>query len=173
MRLSFAEVAFSCGEGADFDEVVGEDAVSAPGSGSVDAGEFGAVPAVAAFDVVDPTLRSGPPFHLLAEGASVFELAARRARFSRSWDRDAAYAEVVQVVFHRCLAVAAVGSDCARSVSGAGGDPCDRRDQLRGICGVSDLDVVVEDDSVGVVDDLGFVAKLDGLAQAPLPEPRG
>jgi hypothetical protein len=40
---------FSCGEGADLDEVVGEDAVSAPGSGSDDAGEFGAVPAVAAF----------------------------------------------------------------------------------------------------------------------------
>ena len=38
----------SCGEGPDLDEVVSEDAVSAPGSGSADAGEFGAVPAVVA-----------------------------------------------------------------------------------------------------------------------------
>jgi hypothetical protein len=42
-------VSVSCCEGADLDEVVSEDAVSAPGSGSADAGEFGAVPAVAAF----------------------------------------------------------------------------------------------------------------------------
>jgi hypothetical protein len=49
-----AVVWFSCGEGADLDEVVGEDAVSAPDSGAVDAGEFGAVPAEAAFEVVDP-----------------------------------------------------------------------------------------------------------------------
>jgi hypothetical protein len=65
-------------EGADLDEVVGEDAVSAPGSGSVEAGEFGAVPAVAAFDVVDPSFGPGAPFELLAEGSPVFELAARR-----------------------------------------------------------------------------------------------
>jgi hypothetical protein len=51
-------------------------------------------------------------------------------------------------------------------VSGAGGDPCDRRGQLLGVCGVPDLDVVVEDDPVGVVDDLGFVAEFDGFAQA-------
>jgi hypothetical protein len=41
-------VGFSCRGGADLDEVVGEDAASTPGSGSVDAGEFGAVRAVAA-----------------------------------------------------------------------------------------------------------------------------
>ena len=50
-----ARVWVSCGEGPDLDEVVSEDAVSAPGSGSADAGEFGAVPAVASFDVVDPS----------------------------------------------------------------------------------------------------------------------
>jgi hypothetical protein len=62
-------------EGADFDEAVGEDAVSAPGSGSVDPGELGAVPTVASFDVVDPSFGSSPPFDLLAEGSPVFELA--------------------------------------------------------------------------------------------------
>ena len=66
----------SCGQGADLDEVVGEDALSAPGSGAVDAGEFGAVPAVASFEVVDPAFGSGAPFDLVAEGSPVFELAA-------------------------------------------------------------------------------------------------
>jgi hypothetical protein len=163
----------SCGEGADLDEVVGEDAVSAPGSGSVDAGEFGAVPAVASFDVVDPSFGSGPPFDLLAECSSVFEFAARGAGFTRAWDRYAAHAKIVQVAFHRCLAVAAVGGDRPWGVSGAGGDACDRRDQLRGICGVADLDGVIEDDPVGIVDDLGFVAELDRFAQAPFADRAG
>src|SRR5258705_5340918 len=116
-------VSVSCCEGADFDEIVGEDAVSAPGSGSVDAGEFGAVPAVASFDVVDPPFGSGPPFDLLAERSAVLEFAARRCWFTHAGDRHTAYAQVVQVAFHRCLAVAAVGGDGAGRVSGAGGDP--------------------------------------------------
>jgi hypothetical protein len=66
LPLESSGVGFSCREGADLDEVVGEYAVSAPGSGSVDAGEFGSVPPVASFDVVDS---SGPPFDLLAEGS--------------------------------------------------------------------------------------------------------
>lgn len=70
-----------CGECSALDRVVGEDAVSAPGSGAGDGGEFGAVPAVAAFDVVDPAFGSGSPFDLVAEGSSVFELAARGAGF--------------------------------------------------------------------------------------------
>ncbi len=40
--------------------------MSAPGSGAGDAGEVGAVPAVAAFDVVDAAFESGSPFDLLA-----------------------------------------------------------------------------------------------------------
>jgi hypothetical protein len=43
----------SCSERADLDEVVGQDAVSAPGASAIDAGELGSVPAVAAFEVVD------------------------------------------------------------------------------------------------------------------------
>src|SRR5271169_4458739 len=121
-------VLVSWGEGADLDEVVSEDAVSAPGSGAVDAGQFGAVPAVASFEVVDPSFGSGAPFHLVAEGSSVFELAARGAGFTGSWDRDAAHAEPVQVVFDRGLAVTAVGGDRAWCVPGAGSDPFDRRD---------------------------------------------
>ena len=47
---------FSRCEGADLDEVVGEDAVSAPGSRTLDAGQFGAVPAEASFEVVDSSM---------------------------------------------------------------------------------------------------------------------
>jgi hypothetical protein len=49
-------VLVSCCERADLDEVVGEHAVSAPRSCSVDAGEFGAVPSVTSLDVVDSAL---------------------------------------------------------------------------------------------------------------------
>ena len=163
----------SCCEGADFDQVVGEHAVSAPGSGSVDAGEFGAAPAVASFDVVDPSFGSGPPFHLVAEGSSVFELSARGTGFTRSWDRDATHSGLVQVVFDRRLAVTAVGGDRAWRVPGAGSDPFDRRGQLRGVGRVPHLNGVVEDDPVGVVDDLGFEAKLDRLAQTSFADRAG
>src|SRR5258708_39792425 len=95
----------SCCEGADLDEIVGEDAVSAPGSGAVDAGEFGAVPAVAAFEVVDPSFGSGAPFDLVAEGAAVFDLAARGSWFARTGDRHTAHAEVMEGAVHRWLAI--------------------------------------------------------------------
>ena len=42
-----------------------------------------------------------------------------------------------------------------------------------GVGGVADLDVVIEDHPVGVVDDLGFVAELDGLAQTSLADRTG
>ena len=45
-------MAVSCGQDTDFDEVLGEDAMPAPGSGAVDAGEVGA----------------GPPFRHLSGG---------------------------------------------------------------------------------------------------------
>ena len=93
-------VPVSCGQGADLDEVVGEDAVSAPCSGAVDTGEVGTVPAVASFEVVDPSFGSCSPFDLVAEGSSVLELAARGAGFALARDGHAAHAELVQVVFN-------------------------------------------------------------------------
>ena len=42
-------------------------------------------------------------------------------------------AEFVEVALYRCLAVAAVGGDRPGSVSGAAGNPFDRRGQLRGV----------------------------------------
>jgi hypothetical protein len=104
--------------------------------------------------VVDSSFGSGPPFDLVAEGSAVLELAAGGAGFALAGDGDGADAEVVQVAFDCCLAVAAVGGDCAGRASGAAGDAFDRRGQLRGVGRVPDLDVVVEDDAVGVVDEL-------------------
>jgi hypothetical protein len=43
----------SCGRDTVFDDVVGEDAMSAPGSGAVDDGEVAAVPSVASLEMVD------------------------------------------------------------------------------------------------------------------------
>ena len=98
----------------------------------------------------------------------MFELAARSAGFTLAWDRDAAHPEFVQLFFDAGFAVSAVGRDRAWCTSGAAGDPLDRRGQLRRVGGVSDLDVVIEDDAIDVVHDLGFVAELDRLAQAAL-----
>lgn len=155
----------SCRDGADLDEVVGEDAVSAPGSGAVDAGEVGSVPAVASFEVVDPSFGSGAPFDLVAEGSAMFKFAAAGAGFACARDRHGNDAQSVQIAFDRRKAVAAIGGYCARWAPGSAGDPLDRRRELRCVWRVSDLDAVVEDDSVGVVDDLGFIAELDRFAQ--------
>jgi hypothetical protein len=74
----------------------------------------------------------------------------------------------VQVAFDGCQAVAAVGGDCPWWAADAVGDPFNCRSQLCCIMGVSELDVMVEDDTVGVVNDLGLVAELDRLASRPL-----
>ena len=74
---------------------MGEDTVSAPGAGSVDGGEFGAVPSVAAFEVVDPAFASGSPFDLGAERFSMFERASSGAGLTDSGDRDVADPESV------------------------------------------------------------------------------
>jgi len=58
------------------------------------------------------------------------------------------------------MAVSGVAGSIDAGMSGAGGDPGDCRDQLRGVGGVADLGVVIKDDPVGVVDDLGFVTEL-------------
>lgn len=111
-----------CGECSALDRVVGEDAVSAPGSGAGDGGEFGAVPAVAAFDVVDPAFGSGSPFDLVAEGSSVFELAARGAGFLLR-------AMATPRTPSSCRSSSTLASPYPRSavtVPGAAGDPLDR-----------------------------------------------
>lgn len=95
-------------------------------------------------------------------------MSARRCSNSRrpalgllARDRDDADAEVMQIVLDSGFAVFAIGGHRARRLAGAPGDAFDRGRQLRGVGRVPDLDVVVEDDAVVVVHDLGFVAELD------------
>jgi hypothetical protein len=75
--------------------LVCEYAVPAPGSGAFDAGEFGAAPAVASFEVVDPAFGSRSPFDLGAEGPPVFELAAGGTWFALARDCHASDAELM------------------------------------------------------------------------------
>src|SRR5262250_2822659 len=84
------------GQDADLDEVVGEDPVSAPGAGPVDAGEFGAVPSVASFEVVDSPFAPCPPFDLGAKRLSVFELPSGGAGLAGPGNSDVANAQAVQ-----------------------------------------------------------------------------
>jgi hypothetical protein len=70
----------SCGrERGDLGEVVGEDAVAAPGHGAVAAGDAATGPAVAVFEVADAALAAGSPFDQAAELAAVFVGSASRA----------------------------------------------------------------------------------------------
>ena len=66
------------------------------------------------------------------------------------------------------FAVAAVGGHGARCPSGPFGHPLDGRFEPGGVGGVAGLHVVVEDDAVVVVADLGFGAELDRLAEPAL-----
>ncbi len=79
----------------------------------------------------------------------------------------------MQGVVDTSFAVAAVRGHGARVAAGAPGHPLDRRLHPWSVGGVAGLHVVVEDDTVVVVDNLGFVAELDRLAQPALRDRPG
>ena len=68
-------------------------------------------------------------------------------------------------VFDRLFAVAAIGGHRAGSATGAMFDALDRGFEHGRVGRVAGLDVVIDDHAVFVVDDLGFVTELDGLAE--------
>src|SRR6266542_3903669 len=107
----------SFGQSADLGEVVGEDAVSAPGAGAGEPVEEGAIPAGPAFEVGDAAFAAGAPFDETAEGWPVFDGAAG-------------------------LAVAAVGGHHPGWSAGAAGDAGDGRRELRRVGRVALLDGV-------------------------------
>src|SRR3954464_4092281 len=123
----------SAGEGADLDEVVGEDCLSGPDACSVEAVEAAAVPAVAAFEAADAALAAGAPLDDSAERRAVFEGLSGLAGAALARDDDGSDAEVVQVVVDARLAVAAVGGNGARAASGAGDHPGHGRGPVRAI----------------------------------------
>src|SRR3954447_27050033 len=75
----------SVDEAADLDEVVGEDAVPAPGSGAGEAVHAGAVQPEVAFRAADTSFAAGPPADHLAEGPAVLDLAAGGAGSALPW----------------------------------------------------------------------------------------
>src|SRR3954464_14330580 len=83
----------SAGEGADLDEVVGQDCLSGPDACSVEAVEAGRVPAVAAFEVADAALAAGAPLDDSAECRAVFEGLSGLAGAALARDDDGSDAE--------------------------------------------------------------------------------
>ena len=77
-------------------------------------------------------------------------------------------AEVFQFGVAGGLAVATVGGCLLRDAAEAFADAPDRWGELFGVGRVAGLDVVIEHEPVFVVDDLGLVAELDGLAEPAL-----
>src|ERR1700756_5255025 len=80
--LRRASGGLSCGEGADLDQVVGEDSVSGPDPGAFEAVDAGQIPAISAFETADAAFRPGSPFHGAAEGFSMFFGASGRRGFA-------------------------------------------------------------------------------------------
>src|SRR3954462_9047774 len=101
----------SCDEPADLDEVVGEDAVPAPGSGAGEAVHAGAVQPEVAFRAADASFAAGSPADHLAERPAVLDLAARCARSALAGQDDVADPSVFEVILDRNFAVAAVRRD--------------------------------------------------------------
>jgi hypothetical protein len=131
---------WSAGQGADLDQVVGEGPAPAPDRGPLSGVQVGAIPAVASFEVADPSLRSGAPLEQLMEAAAVLDLLAGCGGSGLAGDRHGAHAALEQVTLDGWLAVAAVGGDRAGRAAGPAGDPLDSRCQLRAVGRVAGLD---------------------------------
>ena len=145
----------SCSELGEFDDVVGVHAVSAPDSGAGVTGETGAPPAAVAFEVTDAALASGTPFHGGYKGGGMLDGLPGGGWFAGTGDHDGAHTEIGEVVVD--TAVAAVGGDHL----GCGAEQLDdTRDcgcEEFAVVRVADMNGVVDDQTIAVVGDLGFV----------------
>ena len=121
--MIFGRYPRSAGEGADLDQVVCQDCLSGPDSGSFQPVQAGAVPSVSPLEAADPALAAGSPLHRLAERRSVFGGLPGLARSALAGNADSANAQGVQLVLDTLFAVAAVGGDGARAPPGAGDPP--------------------------------------------------
>src|SRR4051795_5478031 len=91
-------LALSGGQDGDLGEVVCQHSVSGPDPGSFGGVDHGAVPAVVAFEVTDPTFAAGPPFHVFAERGLSFDGLSSLRRSALAGDHDVPDAEVVKVL---------------------------------------------------------------------------
>jgi hypothetical protein len=112
-------------EAGDLDEVVVEDAVSAPGSGAVDGVASGAGPAEVAFEAVDASFRSGSPSDQSLEGAALLEATSSDGGFAFARQYDGAHAEGFEGVFDGLFSVAAIGGDRSGNAASPRGDARD------------------------------------------------
>src|SRR4051812_47346448 len=140
---------------------MGKDGLAGPDPRPVEAVQAGAVPAVAAFEAADSALATGAPLDDSAKGRAVLGGLTGLAGSALAGDDDGPDSEVVQVVLHAGLAVAAVGGNGVRVAAGAGDHPGHGGRQLRGVRRIALIDGVVQDDSVVVVEHLALVAELD------------
>lgn len=123
--------------------------------------------------MADAAFAAGAPFDEPSKCWALLVLSAVGAGGAFAGDGDLRDAEVVQVALDAGLAVASVGGDGAGNSAGALVDTADRRLQLRSVGRVALFDVVIENDAVGVVDNLGLVAELDGSVDAALADRSG
>src|SRR4051794_16388961 len=98
----------SVDEAAGLDEVVGEDAEPAPGSGAGEAVHAGSVQPEVAFRAADTSFAAGSPADHLAEGPAVLDLAAGRARSALAWQDHVADAGSSEAGLDVGFAVAAI-----------------------------------------------------------------
>jgi hypothetical protein len=102
--------------------------------------EAGAIPSVAAFEVL---IRASLPvrhFHGSGERSPAFVGLAGLAGSALVWDDHGAHAQLVQLDLDLGLAVAAAGGDGARGAASAADDPPDRRGELGCVGGVAAFD---------------------------------
>jgi hypothetical protein len=132
-----------------------------------------AIPSIAAFQAADSAFASGSPFQVPPECPPVFLCLPGFGGSAFAGDDDVADAEVVQGVVDTGFAVAAVRGHGAGFPAGPLDDAFHRRCQPRCVGGVAGLHIVVEDDTVVVVNNLGFVAELDRLAEPALRDRPG
>jgi hypothetical protein len=90
------------GQGADLDEVVGQNAMSSPDSGPFGAVDACAVPAVSAFEGADPAFASGSAFHRSPECPTPFLGLSDLAGSALARDHDRAHTHLVQAVIDAC-----------------------------------------------------------------------
>ncbi|MCW2626462.1 MAG: hypothetical protein JWR48_3184 [Mycobacterium sp.] len=159
--VDVALMSMSCGQGGDLGKVVGEDPLSGPGFRSFEVVQAGSVTSVSAFEGADRSFASGSPFDGSAECSAVLEVLAGGAGSALARDDDRAHTEVGQRGVDGGLAVAAVSGHRPRGTTMAFFDPSHRGSQLWCVRRVSDPDVVIEHNTVVVVDELRLIAELD------------
>src|SRR5262249_56060094 len=157
--------------GGRLEKVGGQDAVAAPGCGAFAPSDEAAIPAVSAFEVADAAFAAGSPFDQVAELGCVLKVQAGLARPALARDDHGLHAELFELLVNAGLAVAAIGGDLFGSAAESLVDTFDRRGELLGVGRVAGLDLVVEDQPILVVHDLGLGPELDRLAEAALLGP--